>query len=75
MPGGSVQYRAEAVDGAFLGAVRVSLGVVELDHAQETLSELLELLIEHTRPPLILSRLAGDAVISYALRGSRRMLK
>ena len=39
----------------------------ELEHAQETLSELLELLIEHTRPPLIISRLAGDAVISYAL--------
>lgn len=40
----------------------------ELDHAQETLSTLLELLIEHTRPPLIISRLAGDAVISYALQ-------
>ncbi len=42
----------------------------ELEHAQQTLSELLELLIEHTRPPLILSRLAGDAVISYALGDS-----
>ncbi len=42
----------------------------ELEHAQETLSTLLELLIEHTRPPLILSRLAGDAVISYALQGA-----
>ena len=30
----------------------------------------LELLLAHTRPPLVLSRLAGDAVISYGLRGS-----
>jgi uncharacterized protein YndB with AHSA1/START domain len=41
----------------------------ELEHAQEVLQTLLELLIEHTRPPLIISRLAGDAVISYALPG------
>jgi hypothetical protein len=38
----------------------------ELEHAQQTLT--LELLIEHTRPPLVISRLAGDAVISYGLR-------
>lgn len=40
----------------------------ELDHAQGTLTSLLELLMAHTRPPLIISRLAGDAVISYGLR-------
>jgi hypothetical protein len=40
----------------------------ELEHAQGTLTTLLELLIDHTRPPLVISRLAGDAVISYALR-------
>ena len=40
----------------------------ELEHAQGTLTALLELLIEQTRPPLVISRLAGDAVISYALR-------
>lgn len=40
----------------------------ELDHAQQTLTALLNLLIRHTRPPLIISRLAGDAVISYGLR-------
>lgn len=40
----------------------------ELEHAQETLHSLLELLIEHTKPPLVISRLAGDAVISYGLR-------
>jgi hypothetical protein len=39
----------------------------ELEHAQEILSSLLELLIKQTRPPLIISRTAGDAVISYAL--------
>ena len=40
----------------------------ELEHAQGTLTALLELLIQHTKPPLIISRLAGDAVISYGLR-------
>jgi hypothetical protein len=42
----------------------------ELEHAQEILQTLLELLIDHTRPPLTISRLAGDAVISYALQGT-----
>lgn len=42
----------------------------ELDHAQETLTTLLKLLVEYTRPPLVISRLAGDAVISYGLRHS-----
>jgi hypothetical protein len=41
----------------------------ELEHAQETLATLLELLVENTGPPLVISRLAGDAVISYGLRG------
>lgn len=40
----------------------------ELDHAQGTLTALLNLLIAHTKPPLVISRLAGDAVISYGLR-------
>lgn len=44
------------------------LSASELEHAQGTLTALLELLIEHTRPPLIISRLAGDAVISYGLQ-------
>ena len=39
----------------------------ELDHAQQTLTALLNLLIQHTKPPLVISRLAGDAVISYAV--------
>jgi hypothetical protein len=40
----------------------------ELEHAQQVLTVLLELLVSRTRPPLILNRLAGDAVISYGLR-------
>jgi hypothetical protein len=39
----------------------------ELDHAREILATLLRLLVDHTRPPLVISRLAGDAVISYGL--------
>jgi len=42
----------------------------ELEHAQETLTALLEMLVKNTRPPLVISRLAGDAVISYGLRES-----
>jgi hypothetical protein len=40
----------------------------ELVHAQETLTALLELIVENTRPPFFISRLAGDAVISCGLR-------
>ena len=39
----------------------------ELKHAQATLTALLELIVENTRSPLIITRLAGDAVISYGL--------
>ncbi len=42
----------------------------ELEHAQEVLKSLLELLIDHTKPPLKISRTAGDAVISYSLLGA-----
>ncbi len=45
------------------------LSASELDHAREVLKSLLELLIAHTKPPLVISRLAGDAVISYGLAG------
>jgi uncharacterized protein YndB with AHSA1/START domain len=44
------------------------LSASELEHAQQTLTALLNLLISHTKPPLVISRLAGDAVISYGLR-------
>ncbi|MDX1413346.1 MAG: DUF2652 domain-containing protein [Candidatus Promineifilaceae bacterium] len=62
----------KAQEGYFLIAditgYTVYLHESELEHAQETLQALLELLINHTKPPLVISRLAGDAVISYALK-------
>lgn len=45
----------------------VYLNESELDHAKGTLSSLLELLIDQTRPPLVVSGLEGDAVFSYGL--------
>jgi hypothetical protein len=45
----------------------VYLSESELDHAQGTLTTLLEVLVAHSGPPLVLTRLAGDAAISYAL--------
>jgi hypothetical protein len=39
----------------------------ELEHAQQTLTDLLELLMDQTRPPLTITQLEGDAVLSYAL--------
>jgi hypothetical protein len=42
----------------------------ELDHAKDSLRDLLDLLIKHTIPPQVISRLEGDAVISYAPEGS-----
>ncbi|MDX1613832.1 MAG: DUF2652 domain-containing protein [Candidatus Promineifilaceae bacterium] len=39
----------------------------ELDHAQDILRTLVELLLERTTSPLQLSRIEGDAVISYAI--------
>lgn len=38
----------------------------ELEHAQSSLADLLRLLIDYTRSPLILSKLEGDAVFAYA---------
>jgi hypothetical protein len=45
----------------------VFLNESELEHAKGTLTDLLELLIDHTKPPLVISRLEGDAVFSYAM--------
>ena len=42
----------------------------ELEHAEDSLKDLLDLLVEETRPPLVISRLEGDAVISYAPEAS-----
>jgi hypothetical protein len=38
----------------------------ELAHSQDILSELLELIIEHFRPLLTISKIEGDAVFAYA---------
>ena len=53
---------------ADISGYTIYLSQSELEHAQEVLQSLLALLIDHTRPPLVLSRLAGDAVISYVLQ-------
>ena len=42
----------------------------ELEHAEDSLRSLLNLLLDLTKPPLVISRLEGDAVISYAPQGS-----
>jgi Protein of unknown function (DUF2652) len=42
----------------------------ELEHAEDSLRDLLDLIIEQTKPPLVISRLEGDAVISYAPEAS-----
>lgn len=42
----------------------------ELDHAHDSLRSLPDVLIQHAGPPLVISRLEGDAVISYAPTGS-----
>jgi len=41
----------------------------ELEHARDSLSALLNILIDHTQSPLVLSKLEGDAVFSYAPAG------
>lgn len=38
----------------------------ELEHARQTLTDLLGLVVEQTRPPLTVAQLEGDAVLSYA---------
>lgn len=42
----------------------------ELAHAEDSLNHLLKLIIDHTKIPLVISRLEGDSVISYTLDGS-----
>ncbi len=41
----------------------------ELEHARDSLTALLNLLIHHTQSPLVISKLEGDAVFSYAPAG------
>jgi len=42
----------------------------ELEHAEDSLRSLINLLIDQTKSPLVISRLQGDAVISYAPQAS-----
>ncbi len=42
---------------------------LELEHARDSLAALLNILIDHTQSPLIISKLEGDAVFSYAPEG------
>lgn len=42
----------------------------ELEHAEDVLRSLLNTIIAYTKIPLVISRLEGDAVISYALEHS-----
>lgn len=41
----------------------------ELEHARDSLTDLLNILIDHTQSPLVISDLEGDAVFSYAPLG------
>ena len=41
----------------------------ELEHARDSRTDLLNILIDHTQSPLVLSKLEGDAVFSYAPAG------
>jgi hypothetical protein len=43
------------------------LGDSELEHAQQTLTDLLEVLLDQAQYPFVFSQLEGDAVMSYAL--------
>ena len=46
------------------------LSTSELEHAEDSLRSLIDLLIDQTKSPLVISRLQGDAVISYAPQAS-----
>lgn len=48
------------------------VATTEIEHSQQILAELLELLIRHTRPRLTLSKLEGDAVFCYGETDSFR---
>ena len=42
-------------------------GVVELDHAQDILADIIDTLIRALRPPFRLAKFEGDAAFVYAL--------
>jgi hypothetical protein len=46
------------------------LTLTELEHSREILDQLLHVLVEHFKPPFVISKLEGDAVFAYAPEGS-----
>ncbi len=66
-PKGSLTQRHRRTD---ITGYTAYLSESELEHAEDSLRSLLELLIEHAKLPQVISRLEGDAVISYASEGS-----
>jgi hypothetical protein len=63
---------SQTIDGyiliADISGYTMFLSESELEHAQGVLEALLEVMIENTTQPLVISRLEGDAVISYAAK-------
>jgi hypothetical protein len=55
---------------AYISGYTAFLRDSELEHAEDSLRSLLNLLLDHTNAPLKVSRLQGDAVISYAPKHS-----
>ncbi len=51
---------------ADISGYSVFLNQSELEHARDTLASLIEVLVDGTRPPLVVSKLEGDAVLSYS---------
>ena len=41
----------------------------ELEHARDSLTDLLSILVDHAKSPLVISKLEGDAVFSYVKKG------
>lgn len=48
------------------------LNASELEHARGTLTDLLQILIDRSGPPMTISKLEGDAVFSYGFEGAFR---
>src|SRR6266496_1523492 len=46
------------------------VAITELEHAQDILSELLELIIERFKPWLSIHKIEGDAIFAYTLKSN-----
>ncbi len=56
--------------GANIAGYEVFLTEAELEHAQSIVNDLLNTLLDHIKPPLIFSKLEGEAIFVYAPEGS-----